>query len=273
MPILSYGSDELHYQVWGDRGRPVIFVHGSCGGGGQWKSLATMLGDEFRCICSDNPGIGRSGPWPEDRVWSVADDEAALKALLSEVGEPVHLVMHSGGGHFAYPLIRDNADKLLSLTFFEPVFFHLLRQADDPLFGEPKGMVERYRNFWDAGQTEDALADFVDTWARQRGTWKGLPEAVKDLMRSGGPRLYHEWDSPWFEHPDIDQLAGLELPVLLFMGNKTIEAMKRVCAIMREAMPGCTFVEIEGAGHMSPFTHAKIAEKPLRNHLMAAGSS
>jgi len=266
MPTLSYGDDTLHYFAWGEAGRPVIFVHGSCGGGAQWKALATSLSDEFRCICPDNPGMGASGPWPSDRTWSFTDDEAALKALLDELSTPVHLVVHSGGGHFAYPLIRDRAADLLSIAMFEPVYFHLLWQAGDPLFAEPEGMVHRFRSFIDEGRTDDALKDFVDRWARRDGAWEGFPEAVKAMMRPGAARLYHEWQSAWFDHPDVDDLAAIDLPFTLFMGDQTIDSMKRVCSIMKQMIPDCRSVEIEGAGHMAPFTHAAIAQEPLRQH-------
>ncbi len=270
MPDLIYGDERLHFLCMGEAGPAILFVHGSCGGAAQWRALATLLADEFCCICPDNPGIGGSGPWPDNRIWSPADDEAAFKALLERIGRPVHLVVHSGGGHFAYPLIRDCASRLLSLTLFEPVYFQLLRLAGDPLFAEPEQMARRYRAFADAGQQETALADFVDKWARRQGVWQAMPEPVKAMMRQGASRLYREWDLPWFEHPNTADLAAVQFPAMLFMGSQTLDSMKRVCATVRQSIPGCRFVEVEGAGHMAPFTHAEFVVQSLREHLHAA---
>jgi len=34
--------------------------------------------------------------------------------------------------------------------------------------------------------------------------------------------------------------------------------MHRVCEIVQKTLPNCQVVEIDGAGHMSLFTHAKV---------------
>ncbi len=52
-----------------------------------------------------------------------------MKGLLNKIGETAQLVVHSGAGQFAYPLIRDRIAELLSIIKFDPVGFHLLRQS------------------------------------------------------------------------------------------------------------------------------------------------
>ncbi len=269
MPILNIDGDRLHYadSAEGGDGVPVVFVHGSCGGGGQWKSLAGALSEDYRTICIDLFGSGRSEPWPIERHWTTRDDERAIDAVLDLLAEPVHFVVHSGGGCFSYPSIKSHRAQIKSLTLFEPVYFHLLHQSNDPLFAEPEDMANRYRAALDDGDTERAMASFVDAWARQDGAWNKLPEPVKAFMRLGSNRLYHEWRTPWFEEPSRDDLTALGLPALLFKGRDTIASMHRVCEIAEQAIPGCRTIEIEGAGHMSPFTHATTALPHLREHL------
>ncbi len=269
MPTIDVGGDALHYTDKGT-GAPVLFVHGSCGGGGQWKALAGGLEHDYRTICIDLFGAGRSEPWPIERVWTVEDDKRAIDRLLTEVDEPVHFVIHSGGGLFAYPSIKSHLEQIRSLTFFEPVYFHLLRQAGDPLFSEPEGMATRFRLAIEGGDRDRAMGNFVDVWAQKEGVWASMPEAVKDYMRLGSDRLYHEWLLPWVDEPSIEDLRALDLPVLLFKGSATIAAAHRVCEIVEQALPTCRSVNIEGAGHMSPFTHAKDALPLLKEHLASA---
>ena len=269
MPVLDVGSDRLHFFDEGS-GTPVVFIHGSCGGGAQWKGLSSVLREEYRTLCLDLFGCGHSQPWPIERKYTVEDDERAINAVLDFLGQPVHLVIHSGGAHFAYPTIKGRRDHILSLTLFEPVYFHLLRQARDPLISEPEEMANRYRAAMDAGEREKAIAGFVDVWAGAEGTWDGLPEPVKQMMRPGSDRLYHEWLTVWRDEPSRDDLAALDLSVLLFKGAFTLPSMHRVCEIMTQALPDCHYVEIDGAGHMSPFTHASEALPILKEHL--AGS-
>lgn len=266
MPVLEVGSDRLHFFDEGS-GATVVFIHGSCGSGTQWKRLSSALQENYRTICLDLFGCGQSQPWPIEREWTVEDDERAINAVLDFLKEPVHLVVHSGGGHFAYPTIKSRHNRILSLTLFEPVYFHLLRQAGDPLIAEPEEMANDYRAAMDAGNREKAIERFVDMWARAEGTWNGLPDPVKDMMRRGADRLYHEWLSVWREEPTRDDLAALDLPVLLFKGARTIPSMHRVCEIVTQALPDCRYVEIDGAGHTSPFTHASEALPILKEHL------
>jgi len=52
MPVFDVDGDKLHFFENGS-GTPIIFVHGSCGGGGQWGGLSKKLSENFRCISLD----------------------------------------------------------------------------------------------------------------------------------------------------------------------------------------------------------------------------
>ena len=268
MPTVYADSDKLHFFEAGN-GTHVIFVHGSCGGGGQWGSLSRELSNYLRCISLDLFGSGESEIWPLEREWTNQDDERAIDAVLDHVAVPAHLVAHSGSGHFSYPTIKNRRDQILSITLFEPTYFHLLRQEGNPLFAEPTAMSNDYRAAIDDKNLDQAMASFVDVWAKKKRVWAGLPDTVKDMMRLGSNRLYHEWMVPWLEEPTRHDLASLNLPILLFKGTETLPSMHRVCEIMQDSLPNCRYVEIDGAGHMSPFTHAKVALPEMIEFLSA----
>ena len=67
----------------------------------------------------------------------------------------------------------------MSITLFEPIYFHLLHQSGDPLFAEIEEMANRYRHAMDVGNRETAMAGFVDAWAGAEGAWEKFPEPVK----------------------------------------------------------------------------------------------
>ena len=60
-------------------------------------------------------GFGQIDPWPIERQWRVKDDGRAIDAVLDLLAEPVHLIAHSGGDHFAYPVIRARSDQILTI--------------------------------------------------------------------------------------------------------------------------------------------------------------
>lgn len=128
-------------------------------------------------------------------------------------------------------------------------------------------MSNRYRAAMVEGDLNRAMASFVDVWSSKDGTWAGMPDAVKSKMTVGAERVYHEWMVPWFDEPTQSDLAAFDLPVLLFEGSDTLDSMHRVCEILRQILPDCRYVKIDGAGHMSPFTHARIALPEIRKFL------
>ena len=265
MTIIDVDGDRLHFIDEG-AGAPVVFVHGSCGGARQWKGLASALGDECRTVCIDLFGSGQSESWPIERQWHVDEDSRAINAVLDLLAEPVHLVAHSGGCHFAYPVIRDRPDRFLTTTLFEPLYFHLLRQGGDALFEEPQAMSIRYREAIDAGDAEAAIRGFVDKWTSP-GVWDAFPEKTRTMMRSGAGRLYHEWLIPWLEAPGRDDLGAQAIPALLIKGSRTLPSMHRVCDIVAGSLPDCRYHSIDRAGHMCPFSHAGQVAPLVRRHL------
>ena len=247
-----------------------MFVHGSCGGAGQWKNLASRLQDDYRTICVDLLGSGQSETWPIEREWSLDIDERSINAVLDFLNEPVHLIAHSGGCHFSYRTTKVIRDQILSVTYFEPTFFQLLRLDRDPLFDEPAGIAKSYRNAMDNQDLDRAMASFVDVWARSEGTWANLSDPVKCMMRRGSGRLYHEWMSPWTDKPSRNDLTEMDVPLLLIKGSNTIDSMHRVCDITSQSLPNCQYVEIAGAGHMCPFTHVEKVLPTIRAHIVNA---
>ena len=130
-------------------------------------------------------------------------------------------------------------------------------------------MQAHYRAAFDAGCSEDAIEGFTDKWVGN-GTWRALPEPVKAIMRSGTARLYHEWLTLDLEAPSRDDLAALDLPVLLIKGSRTIASLHRICEIVVQSLPDCRYETIEGAGHMVPFTHVERVTPLIAAHLAAA---
>ena len=266
MPFIDVAGDTLHYTDEGS-GTPVIFIHGSCGGAGQWSGMAGDIQTTHRAICLDMIGAGKSSPWPAGREKDPDVDANCIDAVLDRIEGPVHFVIHSCGGIYAFPSLLKHRARILSVSIFEPVFFHLLRLTGNPHFAEARGMAQRYRDHFDRGDVEGGLALFVDHWASAEGTWAGMPEPVRAKMRTWSVRLYHDWQLVDDDTPSLDDIASLGIPMLLVNGSKTLPAMHAVCELLQNRIPGLTRATIEGAGHMSPFSHASEAAELVRKHI------
>lgn len=268
MPVIDVDSDRLHFTEEGE-GPLVIMAHGSCGGARQWTRFAEALGPGWRKVCVDLMGMGESEPFPLERTWTNEDDTRAMSALIAHLDAPFHFVGHSAGGMWHWPALNAHADRVLSLTLFEPVFFSLLQEIGDPLEDWPRSLAVEFRRLMLAGDVDGAMVSFVDRWARGQGVWSGMPDKAREMMLKGAGRLYHEWGYRLQEAPDFvaADMVRPEAPTLLIQGSETVPAAARVCDLFAKARPGVERHEITGAGHMAPFTHAGEAAAATLAHL------
>jgi pimeloyl-ACP methyl ester carboxylesterase len=92
----------------------VIMVHGTPGSATAWSDylLAPPSGTEVVAI--DRPGFGRSGP-PDARP-GLADQAAAVLALIPADGRPVLLLGHSLGGAVVARVAADHPERVAALV-------------------------------------------------------------------------------------------------------------------------------------------------------------
>lgn len=265
LPEVYIGDDRLHYFDEG-KGPPIVMVHGSCGGGGQWKTLAALLIKAgYRVIRPDMLGMGASSPWPLERRWTPKDDRLAMEKLLDQISASAHLVTHSAAAINLWPFIKARRADIRSWTMFEPVFCGLLKESDRPEQKEFDDLTTDFINKTETGDIEGALALFTDRWAKRVGTWTEMPEAVKAAMLKGGPRLYHELKN-YPPPPFRADLEALEIPAILIRGEHATPAMVAICDLTGELI-GAPPIVIKGAGHFAPFTHAEAALPNITEHL------
>ena len=89
----------LAWTEWGSSASPVVVcVHGLTRQGRDFDVLAQALADEFRVVCVDLPGRGRSEWLPQAAMYALPTYVAALSYLIAMAGRPVGWVGTSLGG-------------------------------------------------------------------------------------------------------------------------------------------------------------------------------
>jgi esterase len=104
----------LHYKIFGDRGPPLLILHGLFGSLENWASQAKAFSRRFVVVAVDLRNHGRS-PHVADMGYDLMADDI-LRLLLHLGIDKAHLIGHSMGGKTAMQFALNHAahvDKLI----------------------------------------------------------------------------------------------------------------------------------------------------------------
>lgn len=219
--LLAAGRSRLHYEVCGE-GPLVVLVHGGTGTGAyDWELLLDPLQQEYRVVCLDLRGHGRSED-PEDllSIDQIAED---LLALVEHLGErPAALVAFSIG-----------ATATLKMLTCAPQTAATFIAIGASRVGVPSRAPEFANGPWPAELT------------RLHHVHGGGREHWRHLRR----RLAESWASL---HLSDEQLGRVALPTLVVCGDRDrIEPVESALEIAR-TLPQGELVVVPACGHFVP---------------------
>ncbi len=266
MPTLDVEGTRLNYADEGE-GPPVVLLHGGTSNNRQWRGLTARLSDRFRVLAPDFNGHGGTSPWRHHRPLAFADEWRLVEAMLDLAGEGVHLVGHSYGGWVAVDGALDAQERLRSLTLIEPSAFHILvNDSESEALAEARRLCQMHVDLVGEGRLEELAERFMDYWMAP-GSWAAVPEERKEKVLTLLPLHTQGWVAGLALDIPLDAYARLDVPTLLVRGTTTVLPSRRVVDLLLATLPDCRLVEIEGAGHMSPMTHAGEVDAAIGAHL------
>ncbi len=115
MPHVQLGTFNLHYDMVGRAGTPVVLIMGLTVPGRSWRSILPLLQSDHRVVYFDHRGIGGSsaprGPY------SMAQMAADVVGLMDHLGwAQAHIVGLSMGGMVAQHVALNARSRVRSLT-------------------------------------------------------------------------------------------------------------------------------------------------------------
>lgn len=263
MTYLRAGDGaRIHYNVTGRPGAPpVLFIQGLGVGKNGWLLQRLATASRFRSIALDNRGAGRSDkPHGEYSLEQMADDAIAV---LDDAGfDDAHVVGASMGGAISQLVAVKYPDRVRSLTL-----------------ACTAGRNHPWR--------EELLGEWRDA-ALERGIIAMGQEAARWVI---GPRSFRRalpaigWLGPFalgrpayafaaqcdaiitVDTSMADQLADLEVPVLIMVGNQDVLTPVGDSEELAERIPTAELVIISGAAHGLMFEHAGTFNRVLLEFL------
>src|SRR5262245_5439175 len=167
MPIDVFNGVHLYSELQGDRGAPLVLVHGSWGDHHNWDAVVPALARTFRVLSYDRRGHSQS-----ERVatpGTIEEDVADLAALIGTNHlAPAHVVGSSFGAIVTLRLAAARPDLFASLTIHEPPLIGLLE--NDPALSAIQQRIGAVIRTLQSGETGSAAEQFVETVALGPGT-------------------------------------------------------------------------------------------------------
>jgi len=248
----------------------VVLLHSSMSSKSQWSSLKARLGDAYRCIPVDLQGYGAS-PFPsdtgDDYTHTLAHEVDAVVAAIAsdlEPGEAFHLIGHSFGGACALHMARRMPQRVLSLTLFEPVAFHLLPEQH-PAKVEIVGVVGRIQA---SASERDATRIFIDYWNRA-GAFDEAPHGAQEKMMAQIAKVKLDFQALLGEPASLQDLSMLAMPSLVMAGERSPASTRLLVEQLGASLPNATTLKLRTA-HMGPITHGDVVNPVIASFLSGA---
>jgi pimeloyl-ACP methyl ester carboxylesterase len=258
MPIDKINNINIFWKLTGDKGDPLILVHGSWGDHHDWDLVTEKLAKTFRVLTYDRRGHSQSER-PIGQGY-VKEDIMDLLELINRLTlSPAHIVGNSYGASIVLKTAAKRPDLFRSMIVHEPPFFGLLK--DNPDTKEALQIVtakmKAVLDLIAAGNIEKAAEEFTEKIAMSPGAWEKLPDEAKNTFIYNAPTWYDEMLDPSSLQIDITTLSAFKKPALLSSGSKSPFFFAPVIEKLMDAIPHAKRITIEGAGHVPHRSHSE----------------
>jgi pimeloyl-ACP methyl ester carboxylesterase len=255
----SSRSLQVDFLEAGSSGPAVMLVHSSVSGARQWRRLMEDLKHRFRVRAVNLYGYGKTAPWPEGAIQSLADQARLVEAALPPNSAEVYLVGHSFGGAVAMKAAAQLAGRVTKLVLLEtnPVYL-LVQNGPADALAQAMELRAYVKDWGGQGKWAAAAEKFADYWGGA-GTWRTMPPERRGAFTQAMKPNFFEWDAVMNETTSIQQWAKL-LPrdTLLVCDPGTVLPVREIALLLRRSCPAWSYVDVPGVGHMAPLTHPEL---------------
>ncbi len=262
------GLHTMAYREWGapTNRRVVVCVHGLTRVGNDFDRLAQALADEFRVVCPDVVGRGRSEWLRDPRAYGIPQYVADMVTLLARLdADAVDWVGTSMGGLIGMSLAGQPGAAIRRMVIND--VGPTLDAAALTRIGEYLGKPVRFAS-------EDQAIDYVSTISapfalKTRGEWREITLPVIKPSPDGegwvmhyDPRIGEPFRATTPEAAAAGEAAlwglyaNIKARVLLTRGASSDLLSAATAQRMTEIGPRARLVEFAGVGHAPMFMHA-----------------
>lgn len=246
------------------QGPAIVLLHSSLSSSKQWLWLVNELEQNFMVINCDFLGYGDaedvSNPEHYSFEMEVARIHQALDILIPN--QSFHLVGHSCGGAIALKLAVENPKRILSMSLYEPVAFHLLAKGT-----AERDEAESFANAV-AGKTQHQSAEIFTNFWNQEGFFKSLPTKMQDLMAADMDKVNLDFKGLIGEQYNLNDVGSITAPCLLMHGQYSPHLSVHLASLIIGALDNVKELSFP-AGHMAPVSHASLIQPAISEFIQS----
>lgn len=266
-------GSELHVEFYGpEDAPPLVLTHAWSLDSTEWRALKRDLGDRFRLLAWDLPGLGRSTA-SKNHDYSLENLAGHLEAVLGLAGgRPALLLGHSIGGmivltfcrHFPKALgPRVNGLVLVHTTYTNPLrtttlaglFTALERPLIVPLahltiWLSPLLWVMNWMNYLNgASHLSTRLTGFTG-----KGTWDQIELATRPQLRPS-PAVLARGTLGMLAYDATKTLPKIHIPTLVVAGDRDPLCKPQASEYIQSSVPAAQLTTLAPARHMGNIEH------------------
>ena len=243
--VMTTTDGRFGYEAAGDPARPtLLFLHGIGGAARAWRGQLEAFGDRYHAVAWDMPGYGQSKPLAAASIATLAD---ALQNFLAQLRakKPV-LVGHSIGGMIVQQWLTKQPQAATAVVLAQT----------SPAFGKAEGdwqksFIEARLGPLDRGATMAGLAPtLVEELVGDNPDVDGL-DLARSCMAAVPEASYRASMLALLGFDQRHALKEIKVPTLVLSGSKDSNAPAPMMAKMASYIPGASYVELDGAGHLA----------------------
>lgn len=260
-------SHWIAFQIAGDEGIPLVFLHGIDGDAEQWRPQLDVFSTRYRAIAWDMPGYGDSAPLKTMTVPALVE---AVETLFDRLSiKRAHLAGRSLGGMIAQAFAGLHPDRLCSLTLtsISAAFGQRAEGGVDEAWRQR--LIEQRLAPLDRGASLAELAPkIVKGLIGDQPDPKGLEQAILS-MATLSENGYRAAINCMASFDQVAALPEIKTPTLLIAGEKDPVTPPDTMMKMAEAISGSSLEILPNAGHLANLEQPAAFNQALDNFLQS----
>jgi pimeloyl-ACP methyl ester carboxylesterase len=236
--VASSDGVQISVQKVGS-GPALLLVHGALLNGSlSWGAVLPKFAEHFTVYAMDRRGRAPSG---DAKEYSLANEAGDIAAVVEAIGGPVVVLAHSYGALATLEAL--NRLKTVShLILYEPPV--TLKPAEtDAVANMERALAANDREQLVTTFLRDQIRVPPEGVAMMRSSpmWPVVLQIASTLPRES--RAVNTY------RPSTDRFANWKTPTTVLLGSETVGLLRDAASFVRDAIPGCRMVILEGQGH------------------------